>query len=113
MFFLLLARSKVNIINLHSVDIREWLKDPANLYIGRETDQIAASEWGNPYRINKVHNRDQVIALYGRYITKNTKLLDSVGDLRGKVLGCWCSPQSCHAEVLHRLAGNDPVYASE
>jgi hypothetical protein len=25
-------------------------------------------------------------------------------ELRGKVLGCWCSPNPCHAEVLSRLA---------
>jgi hypothetical protein len=24
--------------------------------------------------------------------------------LKGKSLGCWCAPESCHAEVLWRLA---------
>ncbi|MGD9564460.1 MAG: DUF4326 domain-containing protein [Pyrinomonadaceae bacterium] len=24
-------------------------------------------------------------------------------ELRGKVLGCWCSPKVCHGDVLARL----------
>ena len=29
------------------------------------------------------------------------------------MLGCWCSPDHCHAEVLHELAGNTPVHEYE
>lgn len=26
------------------------------------------------------------------------------GELRGKVLGCWCAPKMCHGDVLAELA---------
>ena len=111
----LLAGTKVNIVNLYTVDdIREWLKDPVNVYIGRQTRLISGSKWGNPYRmIDYEDNREVVIDLYEMYLAENPDLLNSVGELRDKVLGCWCSPQACHGEILHRLAGNHPVYASK
>lgn len=111
----LLAGTKVNIVNLYTVDdIREWLKDPVNVYIGRQTRLISGSKWGNPYRmIDYEDNREEVIDLYEMYLAENPELLNSVGELRDKVLGCWCSPQACHGEILHRLAGNHPVYASK
>ncbi|MHB8407806.1 MAG: DUF4326 domain-containing protein [Acidiferrobacterales bacterium] len=30
--------------------------------------------------------------------------MSALGELRGKVLGCWCSPQACHGDVLEELA---------
>ena len=115
--YFLLAGTKVNIVNLYTVDdIGEWLKEPVNVYIGRQqqTRCISASKWGNPYMIgDSGHNRADVIALYEKYLAVNAELLNSVGELRDKVLGCWCSPQACHGEILHRLAGNHPVYASK
>ena len=38
--------------------------------------------------------------------------LNSISELKGKVLGCWCAPKLCHAQILHKLAGNDPIYQS-
>ena len=99
-----------NIVNLHNVDdVQAWLKDANNIYVGRfvvgfDTD----FKWGNPYRIKTYKSRKKVVELYEKYIGKNRLLLDSVGELKGKVLGCWCAPLHCHAVVLHRLAGNPP-----
>jgi hypothetical protein len=51
-----------------------------------------------------------VVDLYKTYVLSSPCLAETVGELKGKVLGCWCAPSLCHAEVLHRLAGNIPIY---
>ena len=39
------------------------------------------------------------------WLLANPQLLERVRrELGGKVLGCWCAPQACHADVLARLA---------
>ena len=98
-----------NIVNLKSVDIKQWTKDDRNIYIGRTVN--GNGDWGNPYKL-KDHdfNRSKVLALYEEYLHSDKELLSKVINLKDKILGCWCSPESCHGEVLHRLAGNIPVY---
>lgn len=69
-----------------------------DIYIGRP------SKWGNPFCIGKDGNRAEVIAKYRQWITTQPELLASLHELRGKVLGCWCSPLDCHGHVLAELA---------
>ena len=101
-----------NIINLYSVDPRKWLKEPGNVYIGRKTRHLPASKWGNPYCIDTKNglDRPKVIHLFEKYLMNNAELRDSVNELFGKKLGYWCAPQQRHGEILHRSAGNRPVY---
>ena len=68
-----------------------------DVYIGR------GSKWGNPFRIGKDGTREEVIKKYKRYLLKNKKLLSSLGELRGKWLGCYCKPLACHGDVLAEL----------
>ena len=106
---------KVNIVNLRNVEnIQDWLKDTNNVYAGRENPEITGeAKWGNPFKLEDYSSRGEVVDLYRQYIhsDKQVTLLESVGELKGKVLGCWCAPNQCHTEVLHELAGNRPVYA--
>ena len=97
-----------DIINLRTVaDIERWLQDPNNIYIRRQTKNIEGSKWGNPFRLSKYNYcRETVVTLYEEYITKNQELATSIKELQGKTLGCWCAPEACHGDVLHRLAGN-------
>ena len=97
-----------NIVNLHNVDdVQAWLRDSNNIYVGRFVEGFETEfKWGNPYRVSTYKSREKVVELYEKYIGENRLLLDSIGELKGKVLGCWCAPLHCHAEVLHRLAGN-------
>jgi hypothetical protein len=68
---------------------------PFDIYIGRP------SKWGNPFVIGRDGNRDEVIEKYRAYIVGHPTLLTAVkSELKGKVLGCWCAPQSCHGDVL-------------
>ena len=106
----LLAVDTPNIINLHLVDATEWLKEPGNIYIGRQKGCISASKWRNPVSIEAVNGKVKAINLYKRHIQRNTELLDSINELKGKKLGCWCAPLPCHGEILHLLVGNRPVY---
>ena len=88
--------------------------DAYDVYIGR------GSKWGNPFTHKsgttakfQVDTRDEAIAKYREWIMKQPELLDSIHELRGKRLGCWCKIPSdpgrpCHGDVLADLADNAP-----
>jgi Domain of unknown function (DUF4326) len=69
-----------------------------DVYIGRP------SKWGNPFEIGRDGTREEVIDKYEAWIMRQPELLNALSELRGKVLGCWCSPKPCHGDVLERLA---------
>lgn len=71
------------------------------IYIGRP------SKWGNPFKIGKDGTREEVIEKYRQYILMNPNLLSSLHELRGRILGCWCSPEKCHGDVLVELADKE------
>jgi len=80
--------------------------DEYDVYIGR------GSKWGNPYTHIKnkstkaefiVETRHEAIIKYKEYIKNNQELMDSLHELKGKKLGCYCKPKSCHGDVLVEL----------
>jgi hypothetical protein len=80
-------------------------KQPFDVYIGRP------SKWGNPFShlpgtkaMYQVASREDAIQMYEAWIQTQPDLMKALGELKGKVLGCWCKPQSCHGDVLVRLA---------
>lgn len=73
--------------------------EAVTVYIGRP------SKWSNPYRIGPGTTRAQAIEKYREYIVLRPDLLDALGELRGKNLGCWCAPLPCHGDVLVELLG--------
>src|ERR1700739_1109100 len=78
-------------------------KEPYDVYIGRPTHGIHGSIWGNPFKIGQDGTRDEGIQKYRKYLLGKSQLLRQLESLRGKVLGCWCSPQRCHGDVLIEL----------
>jgi hypothetical protein len=58
------------------------------------------SKWGNPYIIGVHGDRDDVIALYRRWLWANKGLLAQIAELEGQRLGCYCGPEPCHGDVL-------------
>ncbi len=79
-------------------------KDPYDVYIGR------GSKWGNPYSHKdgtlaqfKVTSRKEAIECYEAWIKTQGNLMLDLHELKGKILGCWCKPQSCHGDVLKKL----------
>jgi len=68
-----------------------------DVYIGR------GSKWGNRFIIGKDGDREQVIQKYREWILGNKYLLNCLGELEGKVLGCYCKPRACHGDILVEL----------
>ena len=73
-------------------------RDRYDVYIGR------GNKWGNPFIIGKDGNRADVIRKHAEWLQTQPHLMAALPELRGKVLGCWCSPQSCHGDTLAALA---------
>ena len=80
-------------------------KEPFDVYIGR------GSKWGNPYSHKEgtlateiVSSRSEAIKKYEEYLLSNEELMKSLSELKGKTLGCWCKPKSCHGDVLLKYA---------
>ena len=100
-----------NIVNLdYEKDIDSWLANKDNIYVGRSNRFAQSTKWGNPFKISQFNSRKQVIEYYREYVLSNNQLVESTSELKGKILGCHCAPEQCHAETLHNLAGNSPVY---
>jgi len=76
-------------------------KESHDVYIGRP------SKWGNPFAVGKDGTREEVIKRYREYLMNNNHLLDSLIQLKGKVLGCWCAPKACHGDVLLEMANQE------
>lgn len=76
-------------------------KEKFDVYIGRP------SKWGNPFEIGKDGTREEVIEKYEAWLLNQPSLLSSLQEIKGKTLGCWCSPKACHGDVLERLSNNE------
>ncbi len=68
--------------------------DPNYVYVGRP------SKWGNPYRIGPDGDRATVITKYRHYLYHRPDLIAALPELTSKMLGCFCKPAACHADVL-------------
>jgi hypothetical protein len=85
-------------------------KEPFEVDIGRN------SKWGNPYSHEPksyakyiVATRQEAVELHSYWILGQPHLIADLGELKGKVLGCFCLPKACHGEFLSILADNfDP-----
>lgn len=75
-----------------------------DVYIGRGTP------WGNPIYLRKDTKveRAKVLAAFRELVNSGyfgPGFKDRVKrELKGKVLGCWCSPKACHGDVLAEIA---------
>ena len=80
-------------------------KEPFDVYVGR------GSKWGNPYSHKEgtlaeevVDSRSEAVKKYEEYLLNNEELMSSLSELKGKTLGCWCKPKSCHGDILLKYA---------
>ena len=93
-------------------------RDNFTLYIGRAQDGLPASKWQNPYHINGMRSRTDVLTMYEDHIRNTPRLWASLYEIDGQVLGCWCHDLSetglalirdgatllwCHGDVLIKL----------
>ena len=110
-----LVNVKVKYIRPKYKNLKEWMEDPDNIYIGRKgvvfIDKKRFPEnnsiFANPFKIGKNGTREDVIEQYETYIRNkiesNEYFKQELCNLEGKVLGCWCHPEQCHGDVLLRL----------
>lgn len=84
----------------------------ANIKRGEEYDILIArpSKWGNPYSHlpsslaeYKVSSREEAVEKYREWILTQPLLLTDLEELRGKRLGCFCTPKLCHGHILIEL----------
>lgn len=82
----------------------QWSNDPNHIYIGRHNMYVKApqSKWHNPFTVKK-YGLEKALSLYEKRIRDNRELMDSLCELKGKELGCWCKPEKCHGDVLVKL----------
>lgn len=89
-----------------------WRMPPNTVYVGRP------SKWGNPFRVTEDRNAKDCIIAFGTWLTvdgvdagipdRKRAIIDSLPELRGKDLACWCSlDQVCHADILLELANKE------
>lgn len=85
-------------------------REPYDIYIGRGPQDVG---WGNPFpiQLSALHDFDEYegsrqwsLNEYRRYLFSRPDLMSRIGELRGKVLGCWCHPKPCHGNILAELA---------
>jgi len=72
-------------------------KEAYDVYIRRP------SKWSNPFKIPWDGSREDVINKYEAYIMSHPDLINSLPELQGKILGCWCKPKACHGDILVRM----------
>lgn len=103
---------KVKYIRPEYNNLKEWCEDPNNLYIGRrgivfidkQRYPPRDSPWCNPYKIGRDGDWSEVSRKFRDHIMSkiNNKEVD-LEELRGKNLGCWCTPNDCHGNILLEL----------
>ncbi len=103
-----LAAAFPHVLDLRSLDrygfagpnaVADWLgASQSNVYVGGKCDKPGAdsSPWDNTFGQD-----EEGLAKYEAFI--QTRGSPSVFELRGKVLGCWCTAPHCHALILRRL----------
>jgi hypothetical protein len=91
-------------INTDTTKVVHCKKSEYDVYIGRP------SLWGNPYSSKngtlakyRCGSESEAIQNYEVWIESQSDLIEELKTLKGKLLGCWCSPKPCHGDVLVKL----------
>ena len=82
-------------------------KEKYTIYIGR------GSIFGNPFKIGKDGNREEVIQKYEKWIRKwlwnkaffkQCPLGNAIWKLpENAILGCYCKPKACHGDIIIKI----------
>lgn len=106
----------------NDINLRKWLEDPNNVYVGRhgrifidkEIFHYPGSKWANPNKVtDKATEKDleDNLILYRQHLEKEGLLtIENLSELKGKCLGCFCDTASttsvnkidCHTKVLYK-----------
>jgi len=86
-------------------------KEYFDIYIGRRNDHLNLehSKFANPFVMKTESERNEVVQKFEIYARNNPDIMDSLDELDGKVLGCYCYSHStntgkkCHGYILIKL----------
>jgi len=84
--------------------LKAWAEDKClSVYIGRENKKrgMAESKWHNP---SNKGGRKKMIEDFIAHYWASQHLQDSIGELKAKVLVCYCYPEACHGDFLAEQA---------
>jgi hypothetical protein len=110
-----LMKDKYKIMGIKVVHCR---KEPYDIYIGRPRK---GEHWGfgNPFVISIDGDRETVVMKFREWIINGKTfdckdaqeyrrewILNNILLLKDKTLGCFCSPLSCHGDILKELCQN-------
>ena len=83
---------------------RHCKREAYEVYVGRP------SAYGNPWSLDTDGSRETVVAKFRDWFSRNPDFIRFVRrTLEGKTLGCWCSPNACHADVLAEFANDESI----
>ena len=92
----------------HKVRVVHFKKEPYDIYIGRLPNG-GFNKWSYPKELRDKFAegtpRKVIIDAYEEYLLSNDKHMNSLCELKDKVLGCWCKDKngkgnSCHGDIL-------------
>ena len=88
------------LVDLHDVDLDEWVKDETHIYIGRAHGNVEESYWANEYKVEE-HGRDRALQMFRDKVISSPQMMAKLSGLTGLSLGCWCPwPLKCHGQAL-------------
>lgn len=94
---------KMSVVNVRKMNGKRAKYD---VYIGRDVKygsiHFPGSKWQNPFHVDQ-YGREKCLEMYEKYIRTLPRLYNSLHELKGKILGCWCKPLPCHGDVLLKL----------
>lgn len=79
--------------------------EPYTIYIGRANKwlNLSQSKWANIYVMKNESDRARVLIEYENYVRNSPELWNSLEELDGEIVGCYCSPKKCHGDILNKL----------
>ncbi len=92
----------------HTIKVVHFKKEPYDIYIGR-LPSGKYNKWAYPKKLRESFPegtpRKVIVSAYEEYLLSNEELMNSLHELKDKILGCWCKDlggggKSCHGDIL-------------
>ena len=97
---------KFNLIKLGYRDLEHWLENPKHKYIGRDMSfyikGAKGSKFANLYPVKK-YGRDKCLEMFENNLRNSLDLCNSIKELEGCILGCFCKPEPCHGDIIIKI----------
>lgn len=84
-------------------------KSSYDIYCGR-AGKGKDGYFGNPFKCNSYEPKGATIGNFKTYfysrLEKDSEFKEKVHALKGKILGCFCKPNPCHADIIAEYLNN-------